>query len=74
MKKKMRLNVEELNVEAFATTDAAAKRGTVHGHDDTDSFSCGVCHTAGDPCTQAWDSCSGPYPCICPETTRTACC
>jgi hypothetical protein len=45
-RKKLRLNVDELKVEAFATADGAVERGTVHGRDNTaadctwDGYSC----------------------------------
>lgn len=75
MKKKLRLNVEELKVEAFATADVEAKLGTVHGHDDavTDGPTC-ACPTAGDQCTRDGGSCSGANPCFCPESRDTYCC
>lgn len=65
MKKKLRL--EELRVEGFATADAAAKRGTVHGHDDI---------VLGATMTDPQCSCSGPYQCFCTETNGTpiVCC
>lgn len=65
MKKKLRL--EELRVEAFATADAAANRGTVRGHEDV---------LGGYTVTAGACSCSGPYQCICWETQGTpiVCC
>lgn len=65
MKMKLRLDVEKLEVEAFATSaSGTAKSGTVRGHNGgsypTD-WGCG----GTDGCTQAGDTCSGPYPCFC---------
>jgi hypothetical protein len=51
--KKLRLNVEELEVEAFATAGDAVERGTVHGHDYTPA-TCDVGY-----------SCPGPDPGFC---------
>lgn len=46
--KQIRLDLEQLNVESFDTTmPEVARRGTVHGHNETenDSQCYGVCHT-----------------------------
>lgn len=61
-RKKLRLNVGELKVEAFATADGTVERGTVHGRYDT----AGDCayNTAGD-CTKVGLSCEGAF---CPLT------
>jgi hypothetical protein len=45
--KRLKLNVEELLVESFASTDApTSRRGTVHAHAQ-----------ATYACTEGWDSC-----------------
>ncbi|HVG44412.1 MAG TPA: hypothetical protein VM890_06755, partial [Longimicrobium sp.] len=49
--KKLRLSVEELKVEAFATAEGAVERGTVHGRDGT--------------VTDPGYSCIGPDPAFC---------
>lgn len=71
MKKKLRLDVEDLKVEAFATADGTAKYGTVRGHgggpyptDVCESWAF-TCTLGGDECTKDGSSCSGPYDCIC---------
>lgn len=56
---KLRLDVEELDVEAFATVGHEMKRGTVRGHDDQ-ILSFG--NPYGSVCGS---SCSGPYICDC---------
>ncbi|HEU4557540.1 MAG TPA: hypothetical protein VFS20_06810 [Longimicrobium sp.] len=61
--KKLRLDTEELVVEAFATGDDAPQRGTVKGHDPSDGWD-GTCDGT---------SCSGDYMCICPLTLPNTC-
>jgi hypothetical protein len=63
-RKKLRLDVEELDVEMFATIQHEMKGGTVRGHDDHafGSYSCGI--SCGVTCEGS--SCSGPYICDCP--------
>jgi hypothetical protein len=62
-RKKLRLELDELRVEAFATVDGgAASRGTVHGRSDivtqcNNDMSC--------PCTLEENSCSGDHVCLC---------
>jgi hypothetical protein len=78
-RKKLRLDVDELKVEAFATADRAAKNGTVHGYGVSISCltqcasDCGHC-PSGISCVTWCDSycgeCpipsdSGPIPCLC---------
>jgi hypothetical protein len=58
MKKKLSLNMEDLKVEAFTTSHDLEKRGTVHGHDDTNY----------PECTEVAGSCGGPYPGFCKLT------
>ncbi|HEX8322106.1 hypothetical protein [Longimicrobium sp.] len=63
--KKLRLNVDELKVEAFATGKGAATQGTVNGYDPS----------GGTDGTCDGNSCSGPDNCFCPLTEPpTACC
>jgi hypothetical protein len=62
-RKKLSLNVDELNVATFATADSLVERGTVHGRDNTDG-----CSARGE-CTK---SCDGDM--LCPLTyPLTAC-
>lgn len=77
---KIRLNLNELQVETFSTTmGAAERRGTVHGHSDADSTSfCGPyyswdggadCHTYNQG-TETCYFCEGEYTgftCYCRE-------
>lgn len=53
---KVRLTLEELNVQSFPTTDEeVGRRGTVHGHDaPTDAYEC--------PTQQAGATCLGSCP------------
>jgi len=53
----IRLNPEELTVEAFTTSEATSAQGTVRGHDDDSTF---------DP-----NSISGWDNCICPRQMGT---
>jgi hypothetical protein len=54
---KIRLDVDELRVQSFATAEGDAKRGTVHAHDaPTDQVECPTCNAAWDTC---WDTCAG---------------
>ncbi|MFL5386570.1 MAG: pinensin family lanthipeptide [Longimicrobiaceae bacterium] len=54
---KMRLTLEELEVQSFATSRAGGEqRGTVRGHDaPTDQVECPTANGAWDTC---WDSCA----------------
>lgn len=63
--KKLRLDVEELDVEVFATIAHEIKCGTVRGHDDQalSFYTCGV--SCGGTCG---NSCTGPYVCDCAPT------
>lgn len=63
-RKKLSLNVDELNVEPFATADGVVDRGTVHGRDNT--FGC----SAGGECTWVGYSCEGQ---LCPLTYPHTC-
>lgn len=63
-RKKLRLDVEELDVEVFATTAQEVKHGTVRGHLNTDDSQ--ISMYTWDPCgTVCGSSCSGPYECEC---------
>lgn len=54
---KMRLSMDELQVQSFATTGTGeAERGTVHGHDNTDPAACPTADPAWETC---WASCDG---------------
>ncbi len=70
--KKLRLEMDELRVESFATDAAAGEAGTVHGHsypnaclppsgsDEPFVDTCGYATCAGDTC---WQSCGGSCNC-----------
>ena len=62
-RKKLRLDVEELDVEVFSTIEPEVEHGTVRGHaSDADPIS----FYTFDPCgTLCGSSCSGPYVCDC---------
>jgi hypothetical protein len=54
-RKKLSLNVDELKVEAFATTDGGAvRRGTVHGR---------ITYVVTCTCGTDWEGCSGAPTC-----------
>jgi hypothetical protein len=53
MKTKLRLNLDELHVDAFDTAAAPERRGTVQAHDQTPGTDCNI--TWGDN-----DTCFGP--------------
>lgn len=62
-RKKLRLDVEELDVEVFATIEHEVKHGTVRGHQTDDSP---ISMETWNPCgTICGSSCSGPYLCEC---------
>ncbi len=64
---KVRLAVEELQVQSFATTDEApAPRGTVRAHDArTDQVECATQNPDWDTC---WATCNGS--CACSDSCR----
>ncbi len=65
--KKLRLDVDSLGVESFATAPAAAAPGTVRGAADTEVCSGGpvTCHPSYDPCETCATSCAGGPWCDC---------
>ncbi|HSU14152.1 hypothetical protein [Longimicrobium sp.] len=75
--KKLRLSIDELNVESFLTAGKAGDTGTVEGFDSTTGGQrlCG-CTDNGDPCDT--DGC-GTYACSggctvgCPDTNYVTC-
>jgi hypothetical protein len=71
---KVRLIVDELQVQSFATTDEEAeRRGTVRAHDaPTDPVGCPTADPAWDTC---WGSCGGTcdYSCDRCEATGPGC-
>ena len=73
--RKIRLDVEALEVETFTTTGAAAGRGTVAGHDSgTNGQLCsGACSPGGSGGDNCFDpaSLSGWDGCICPNQMGT---
>ena len=74
--RKIRLDVEALEVETFTTTGAAAGSGTVQGHDSgaTNGQLCsGACSPGGSGGDGCFDpaSISGWDGCICPNQMGT---
>jgi hypothetical protein len=67
--KKLRLALEDLNVESFSTADAEEPRGTVEGHgtlvEKTCDMSCDIsCWTkCEDTCGQTENTCQGQFSC-----------
>ena len=64
--KKLKLNLDDLRVESFATTpDATAPPGTVFGQDTEDTIcntQCGTCtcgNTCGNTCANSCGQCTG---------------
>lgn len=59
--KKMRLVVDELQVQSFIVDQESRDRGTVRANDArTDAFECPTANPAWDTC---WDSCQGSCQC-----------
>lgn len=56
---KVRLTVDELQVQSFTTSDEQSPgRGTVHAHDaPTDEVECPTAHAQWETC---WNTCPGP--------------
>ncbi|HSU14852.1 hypothetical protein [Longimicrobium sp.] len=65
--KKLRLDVDSLGVESFATAPARAAAGTVRGAGATEICSAGpvTCHPTYDPCDTCATSCAGGPWCDC---------
>lgn len=64
---KTKLSLDELQVQSFATTEAAAEqRGTVRGHADTDAVACPTV----DPNDTCWASCEGTCESACDCQTQ----
>jgi hypothetical protein len=58
---KVRLTLNELQVQSFATTEAAGKgQGTVRGHAPTDQVECPTANQLWDTC---WDTCADTCNC-----------
>jgi hypothetical protein len=76
--RKLRLDLEELNVESFDTDDAAAARGTVMGNEEF-SWSCltddAGCRTPGyASCDHTRCQWCSSHPTCAPTCNFTACC
>lgn len=81
--KKIRLNLDELEVRSFATDEAAAERGTVraresytNGADDSCYQAClpytyefDTCGQTGPTCGATWDWACYPGSNVCPSDT-----
>jgi hypothetical protein len=65
--KKLRLDVEDLAVESFATADGADERGTVRGHEATEGCavteSCTNCTYDDTICGLTWHCSNAPPLC-----------
>src|SRR5687768_5154332 len=62
--KKMKLELEALNVESFETAAVGKRAGTVHGAAQTEWYTCpgyGETCNGGETC---WDSCAGTCRCV----------
>jgi hypothetical protein len=68
--KKLRLNVEDLEVEAFTAAGGAARRGTVRGHNDFAPTDATCMQTCGG---QIQFTCPGPDPGFCQLTYDGTC-
>jgi hypothetical protein len=70
---KIRLNLDALRIESFATTDADGRtRGTVRGHDYATAFGYPSCPGgASVPREGCIDSASGMHDCICGDGSGT---
>lgn len=67
--KKLRLDVESLHVESFATDEGSGSRGTVHGRSAATGITLclpGCTTSPGDPGESYDDSCGGGESCSCP--------
>ena len=64
-RKKLRLDLEELDVEVFATAEREVNHGTVRGH-EMDTPDCTIYTFVGACGSYCGSSCSGPYICDCP--------
>lgn len=65
--RKLRLAVDELEVQSFTTDELSRGRGTVHGH--TISYQC---NTNGPACTQQ-ETCAGGNTCVGPSCPALSC-
>ncbi|HEX8903377.1 MAG TPA: hypothetical protein VF771_00900 [Longimicrobiaceae bacterium] len=65
--KKLRLEIETLDVESFATAPLDGAAGTVRGAAETNLCSQGpvTCHPTYDPCDTCATSCAGGPYCDC---------
>lgn len=69
--RKLQLDVSELKVESFETSDAAGERGTVHGHVSPRCVTNYTCNPANNTCGEvescgAWPSCYVSCDTACP--------
>jgi hypothetical protein len=77
--KKLRMDVDALRVESFATAARGARTGTVRGAEATELCSQGpvTCHPTYDPCDTCDTSCAGGPLCDCAPSgcpQVTVCC
>jgi len=77
--KKLRLDVESLGVDSFATAAEGGPVGTVRGAGETEICSAGpvTCHPTADPCDTCATSCAGGPWCACLPSgcpKETVCC
>jgi hypothetical protein len=63
--KKIRLDVEQLRVDSFATERQADAKGTVHGHATPISV-CATCYSMGPTNCDCTYTCTHGFPVTCP--------
>lgn len=76
--REIKLDLNDLEVESFATVAPVAGRGTVMAHDKTDALQTACCETyAPYPCVSADDGCPtaghGVTVCFCETQDPTVC-
>lgn len=73
--RKIRLELEALAVESFATERGTAGRGTVRGNVFTVGYECPMSYDFGCMPSEDWctDSVSGAYACICDSAGQATC-
>jgi hypothetical protein len=74
---KMKLNLDELQVESFETVSGEQERGTVHGYvtgtlgcNCTDGDTCATCRAS---CGTCFDTCPDTCENTCPDTCVNTC-
>ena len=68
---KLRLDLDDLAVDSFATVGAREARGTVLGREKTDEYD--TCAASCDPCATCDTSCAGGPVCACAPSGCVSC-